>query len=174
MRDQRGFTLIEMVMIIAVSAIMFAIAGLAIRHYYWIRSLEGGANEVVSELRAAHSRTMAESHPLVYGVRLKEGSSDWGLVRYDPGAVPGTQCTSAGSNDFAADVYVLSATFEHSNLRYGSDATTACLAAFPGYDFALFFARGTATAGEVVLRHDRINRSEEIDLLGLTGKVQRP
>ncbi|MGH2693269.1 MAG: pilus assembly FimT family protein [Actinomycetota bacterium] len=171
-RAERGFTLVELLVVMAISVALMAIAIGAIRHYWLVRSLEGGTEEIVSEMRAAHARTMAESHPLVYGVRFTVGESRWDLVRFDPRAAPGDQCTIAGTNDFDADVYVSSGSFE-SSTSYDSDATDVCSAAFPGSVFALFFARGTATAGEVVLRHDGIDRSEDIDVLGLTGRVQR-
>lgn len=171
-RAERGFTLVELLIVMAISVALMAIAIGAIRHYWLVRSLEGGTEQVVSEMRAAHARTMAESHPLVYGVRFTVGESAWELVRYDPRAEEGDRCTIAGSNDFDADVYVSSASFESSD-KYDSEATADCASEFPGSVFALFLARGTATAGEVRLQHDGIGRSEDIEVLGLTGRVQR-
>src|SRR5919106_4719448 len=163
--NERGVTLVELLVVFAISAALMAISVVALRHYYWVRSLEGGADEVTSEMRAAQARSMAESHPLVYGVRFKVDSPNWGLVRYSP--VTGT-CTDQGSRSFDAGVDVAGVDFQPSTL-YASDATAVCLAAFPGSEFALFFARGVATAGTVTLRQDAIDRSEEIEVIGLTG-----
>jgi type II secretion system protein H len=171
-RDQ-GFTLIEILTTIAIGAILLTLGASALRGYWFGRALHDGAEQVVSELRNAQERAVAESHPLVYGGWFDQDSSEWGVVRFDPkdASVPGDdECVViSGPNKFDAGVVVDEVSFEDV-----SPQTTVCAPAVPtGAEIAFFFARGTASPGEVTLVQPKNGDTETITVSGLTGRVAR-
>jgi prepilin-type N-terminal cleavage/methylation domain-containing protein len=173
MRRDQGMTLIEILTTIAISAILMTLGASALRSYWFNRALHDGAEQVVSELRNAHDRSVSESHPLVYGGWFDQDSAEWGVVRFDPKdvSVPGDdECVVvSGPNEFSAGVVVQDVTFEDV-----SPQTTVCAAAVPpGAEIAFFFARGTASPGDVTLVQPKDGDTETITVTGLTGRVDR-
>jgi type II secretion system protein H len=173
MRREQGFTLIEILTTIAISAILFSLGAAALRGYWFGRALHDGAEQVVSELRNAQERSVSESHPLVYGGWFDEGSAEWGVVRFDPRdvSVPGDdECVVvSGPNKFSAGVVVDEVAFEDV-----SPQTTVCAPAVPeGAEIAFFFARGTASPGEVTLVQPKNGDAETVTVSGVTGRVAR-
>jgi prepilin-type N-terminal cleavage/methylation domain-containing protein len=173
MRRDHGFTLIEILTGIAISAILLTLGASALRGYWIGRALHDGAEQVVSELRNAQERSVSESHPLVYGGWFDQGSAEWGVVRFDPkdSSVPGDdECVVvSGPNRFSAGVVVNDVSFEEVTPQTG-----VCAAAVPvGAEVAFFFARGTATPGDVTLVQPKNGDTETIAVSGVTGRVAR-
>jgi prepilin-type N-terminal cleavage/methylation domain-containing protein len=171
MRRDQGFTLIEILTTIAISAILLSLGATALRGYWFGRALHDGAEQVVSELRNAQERSVSESHPLVYGGWFDEGSAEWGVVRFDPKdvSVPGDdECVVvSGPNEFSAGVVVDEVAFEDA-----SPQSSVCAPAVPdGAEIAFFFARGSASPGEVTLVQPRNGDTETISVSALTGRV---
>ncbi|MDQ3986519.1 MAG: prepilin-type N-terminal cleavage/methylation domain-containing protein [Actinomycetota bacterium] len=175
MKRATGFTLIEMMVVLGMTAVLLTLGAAAARHYWLLNSLDGGADEIVVQLREIQERTIAESHPLIYGAWFRAHSvgDDWGILRFNPRDTSTSTddlCEQVGaSRDLAGQVYVESVAFED-----GPDATTLCAsAAPPGAELTFFFARGNATAGELVLNQDAVGSSRTITVLGVTGRVDK-
>jgi prepilin-type N-terminal cleavage/methylation domain-containing protein len=173
MRRDHGFTLIEILTAIAISGILMTLGAAALRGYWFGRALNDGAEQIVSELRNAQERSVSESHPLVYGGWFDGGSSEWGVVRFDPKdtSLPGDdECVVvSGPNKFSAGVVVDDVSFEDVVPQTG-----VCASAVPsGAEIAFFFARGTATPGDVTLLQPRNDDTETVTVSGLTGRVER-
>jgi prepilin-type N-terminal cleavage/methylation domain-containing protein len=173
MRRQGGFTLIEVLVAIGISSVLMTLAVFALRTYWVNRSLHDSAEQVISELRQIQEQSVAESHPLVFGTWFKANTSTWGVVRYDPKepAVSGDdECLQVeGPFEFPTSVVVQAVDFESS-----SPQTTVCASAVPsGSEIAFFFARGTATPGDITLRQPITDRTESLEVSGLTGRVDR-
>jgi prepilin-type N-terminal cleavage/methylation domain-containing protein len=171
MRREEGFTLIEILTTIAISAILMTLGATALRSYWFGRALHDGSEQVISELRNVQERSVSESHPLVYGGWFDEGSSEWGVVRFDPKdvSVPGDdECAVvSGPNEFSAGVIVDEVSFEDAVPQ-----STVCAGAVPaGAEIAFFFARGTATPGEVTLLQPKSGDTETVTVTPLTGRV---
>ncbi len=165
----------EVLVVLAMTALLLTLGAGAARHYWLLHSLEGGADQVVARLREIQERTVAESHPLVYGAWFKESASggDWGVLKFNPrdtSTSADDTCSQEGaSHDLASGVYVDSATF-----AAGPDETGICASVAPSAsDLVFFFARGSATKGEIVLRQDDLERSRTISVVGVTGRVER-
>ena len=166
-----GFTLVELLVVMSLSGILLTLSAIAVRHYSFEQGLEQSQQEVITEFRSAQARAMAESHPLVYGVRFEEGSKEWGLVQYDPRKSSG-KCT---------EVEVFS--FEHGVILQGAEfasagtPTTECQSdVSASSDYAFFFPRGSATAGTVTLTSERLDwETLVVEVRGLTGRaIERP
>lgn len=168
MKREEGFSLIELLTVVAIMAILFTLGAFAVRHFWFVRSLEGGKQEMITQLRQIQQRVGAASAPLVYGARFTVGSGEWDLVEYDTST--GTTCKpiSEGTFDktieFDAGVIVSDADF----VTY--EATPACLVG-GATDIVWFFARGTATRGSVTIHQPLLNRSETVCVAALTGRV---
>lgn len=173
-----GFSLIELLAGMALLSILMTIGVFSLRQFWFVRSLEGGKQEMVTQLRQLQQRVGAASAPLVYGARFTVGSGEWDLVEYDT-ANPGDPCEliREGTFDkevqFDAGVVVTQADFAN----YGNtpapnsnNITGDCLGGATG-DIAWFFARGTATRGFVTIRQPVLDRTETICVSGLTGRV---
>jgi prepilin-type N-terminal cleavage/methylation domain-containing protein len=173
MRRDEGFTLIEVLTVMAITAILLTLSASAVRHYWLQRQLTGSADEVVSQLRQLQVLSTSQSHPLVYGARFVVGDSDFSLVRYDPKS-PSTSdddvCSQIGTRSLEGAVRVTSVSFQPA-----PGVTSLCSAAFPGSvgsEFVFFYAKGTATQGEVKVALEAIGRSRTVAVTPITGRVQ--
>lgn len=173
MRKQQGFTLIEVLVAIVLMSVILTLSATAVRHFWFVRSLEGGADEVVTQLRRQQARAVSESHPLVYGARFTVGQSTWSLVSYDPAQPLGSQCSVTQTRTFDTGVTVVGEEDEGTEFA-SSNVTTTCasdLSATANDHFVFFFARGDATAGKVVLNQPQLGRQKTVTVSGLTARV---
>ena len=171
--------MIEMMVVMALLAILLTLGAGPLRNYWLTQALYGGRDEVISQLRAMQEQVVSESHPLVFGARLEVGSSSWGLVQYNP--LSGA-CTER-PREFASSVVPSAATFTD------TDETAACKSALvyapgtpqagsvvPGRatsSYVWFYARGTATGGTTTLNQPLLdNRNLTITVTPLTGRVE--
>lgn len=176
--SESGFTLIELLTTMMIVSVLVTLGALALRQYWFVRSLEGGKDGMITTLRGIQQRVTSASNPLVYGARFRVGSSVWQLIEYNR---VGRTCTDIrvegleSDQEFDAGVHVTSAGFaDYLDPPVAPHATTlnatdACLGT--GTGIVWFFARGSATTGSVTLRQPVIGRSETICVAGLTGRV---
>ena len=177
MRHERGFTLIEVAVATVLFAIVVTLGAAALRHYWLVQSLEGAANEVVTQLRQLHTRSASESHPRIYGARFREDASEWDIVLYD--AQAGTCTRDAprrfGGGEFQSGVVVSAVSFTGE-----PEGTATCVAtgtaegwAEAGDQFVFFYPRGSATDGSVTLRQPILDRTRTVRVRPMTGRVSR-
>lgn len=161
--DQKGFTIVELLWGMLIAALLMGLGAQALRTYWMRQGLVGGASQIVTQMKNAQQGSVAETHPIVYGVRFRVNESEWAIIRYDPKA---SECKEIEQHDLEAGAYVHSASF--------SDAPApqaVCVSAFPGNVFAFFYPRGSATEGSVVLRSRQTAGERTISVAGITGRV---
>ncbi len=172
MRRQEGFTLIELLVVISLAVVMLTLGASAVRHFWLVRSLEGGRDEVISQLRELQQRVVAETNPLVYGARFRVGSGEWGLVRYN---IQTGVCTQFETRSFETGVIVSAV-----DLAEPSWIATCRSALGATDEFVFFFARGSATEGlltppgtpsAIELRQPVLDRTQRVAVTGITGRV---
>ena len=157
-------------MVISLGAILMTLGVGAMRHYWFVNALDSSTDEVVTQLRNAQQRVGTESHPVVYGLRFKPGTPDWGVVQYDPRKAT-DKCTAEETQGFEAGVEIETASFSGA----GSPEGTVCSTALgSGNKFVFFYARGSATGGTVKLTSGLLGRSNVITVTPITGRVLRP
>jgi prepilin-type N-terminal cleavage/methylation domain-containing protein len=173
MRKEEGFTLIEMLVVVAISAMVLAVGVTAIRNYWFVQSLSGSVDSVTTQMRQAQQQAESESHPLVYGVWFTTvgDATRWGTLKYDPDPLLPVHCKEIGKRTFSTGVRVQSVSFEPDDVR-----TTECRSALgakgiDGAEIAFFYARGTATPGTITLEQTHLERSESLAVTGITGRV---
>jgi prepilin-type N-terminal cleavage/methylation domain-containing protein len=178
MRDEQGFTLAEVLWTITIVSILLALGVFALRNYWLEHSLVTARESAVSQMRQIQERVLSEGHPLVYGVRFHPGAapaaSDWGVVRFDPhdpSTATDDTCGQVSRETFSTGVYVSAASFQ----AVTSPAITAlCRSSIAGAasdEFALFFARGSATSGSVTLTQPVLGKTATISVSPITGRV---
>jgi Tfp pilus assembly protein FimT len=161
-RGEGGFSLVEIMAGVALTGIILTLGAGAVRGYWLRQGLDRTAATIVTEMRGAQQKAMAESHPVVYGLRLQPNSPQWSIVQFDPRKAS-NQCTVVETHDFPAGVRVTTAEFTS-----GGAAATACGAT----PTAFFFPRGTATAGTVTFRSLHSSSTRAIVVHGLTGRAE--
>lgn len=167
-QKERGFTLIELLVVMSLMALLVTLGAGAARNYWLKQSLYGAQDEIVTQLRQVQTRVVAESDPLVYGVRFKPGSDSFWVVAYDPRT---TNCTSEPERLLPTGVEVSAASF-----AVVAGATAACRAQLPNAttdEFAMFFARGTATQGTLSMTHDSRNEVLSVSVSPIAGRVTK-
>jgi prepilin-type N-terminal cleavage/methylation domain-containing protein len=174
LKNERGVTLIEMLVGMLLTAMLLALSAGAARTYWLNQALSSAQGQIVSQLRQTQEQVVSETHPTVYGVRFRVGSSDWGVVAYDPtitGSHPAATCTQVRNNTFATGVTVTAASF-----AAPTDTTMANLCkAIPGAAtdaFVYFYARGSATGGSVTVTQPSLGRSEVVTVTPITGRAE--
>ena len=180
MDKEDGFTLIELLVIMGLVAILMTLGAFAARQFWFQRSLTGGQDQVVTQLRALQQKVVAEGITTRwYGAWFNTTAAtdhQWGTVRYDSVA---SSCTLTGSFQFDAGVEVAAVDFADS--VSGTSVTTAIttcrnLATIPdSSDLVFFLSRGTATESSSDLRitQPRLGRTEAIRVLSLTGRAEK-
>lgn len=164
---ENGFTIIELMVVAVIGAVLLGLGGAALRHYTRAKALESAHTTTVSQLRAVQQRSFTEGYPNAYGVRYLKNGTRWDVVRYN--ATAGT-CAVVESHLLTNSVAIAPSTdFPDST------AATACRSATPGpsadFEVALFYARGSATAGTVTFKLSGTDKSRSITVNGSTGRV---
>ena len=166
-RSQSGFTLVELLAVMAIGAILLTLGVGALRVYTRSKALQGARDVAVTQLREAQQRTFSEGFPRAYGIRFLPQGTRWDVVRYN--ASTGT-CAVVESHPLTYGVRVSAATDFPD-----SAAATACRAATPNasstYEVVLFYARGTATAGQVSFELTGTDKTRVLRVNGATGRV---
>lgn len=175
-KHEGGFTLIELLAAMAITSVLLTLGAFAVRNFWLVRSLTGGQDEIVNQLRAVQSKGMAESNPLVLGVGFREGTNQWQIVRLNTTT---NACTGDGTRRFDAGVVVSDVTFTTTVSGVNtatfvseckSDLTT--LASYPNDGFVFFLPRGTATSGTVTIRQPNLDRTASVRVNSLSGRVE--
>jgi type IV fimbrial biogenesis protein FimT len=138
-----GFTLIELMVTMAIAGLLFALAVAGWREYAATQAQRGTADAIVVLMRDAHQRAVTEGTP--YAVRLTPDTAT--LLRN-----PAVDCT--GGTQIGGEA----------PSRGGVTITTAdsCV---------LFKARGTATPATVEVRRADQSKVYTITVEGLTGRA---
>ena len=163
---ESGFTLVELLAVMSLMAIMLSLAAGALKHYWIAHSFEASVDEVITQMRASQQSVQSESHPIVYGFHFGQGTADWQVLRYDPRSTSAS-CTKVKDMKLESGTVFQAATFTPP-----AAITSSCASFGAADDMAFFFARGSATPGNVVLRSDAAGRSRALNVVGVTGRVQ--
>jgi prepilin-type N-terminal cleavage/methylation domain-containing protein len=158
-RREAGFTMIEMIVTLAIASVLMAIATWGMHNYLIASSEAGTAGDVVSALRNAAEQSLSEGR--TYCVYLT--SSAWTVYRSD--------CTVAadktnGPNQVTdTSVTLGTITFPVPNPPIANQRTACPVTGRCAY----FYPRGTALAGG--LQVTRPGKTYSISVEGLTGRV---
>ncbi len=168
--DERGYTLVEALVVISLIGIISVLSIGGLRNYWLTQSVKSAQGELVSQLRQVQERVVSETHPSIYSIRIRPGSSDWGVVQYDPRRTP--RCRQITSLRFKSGVIVSAASADPSP---DSDVASACASipeAAGGDRFIYFFGRGSATGASTTLRHPSIGKTRTVTVSPITGRVE--
>lgn len=169
MKRDKGFTLIELLATMLLASLLFVMGGAALRNYWMVRSLQGGADEVQTQLRRQQERAISESNPLVYGARFRVGSGAWSLVQFDPRKTS-NKCTEVERRRFDAGVRVQAASF--TTVAEITDTCRGIAGASSTDEFVFFYARGSSNAGSLVLEQPSLEQTRTIEVTAVTGRVE--
>lgn len=166
MKEESGFTLIELLSVMMLVAILMTLGAVALRGYWFTQALVGSRDEVIGQLRAQQeeSRTTA---PKVFGARFAVDSSAWELIQYDADAPVGAWCQVLEDRTLEAGTVVESVEFD--TVLTDPDQQAQCVG--PATDLVLFYARGSATPGDVTLYQPVVDKRLSVCVTGLTGRV---
>ncbi len=146
-----GFSLIELITVLAIVSILMLIAAIPIRAYMDANGFANDAQSVRDDLVFAHERVVSEAAAgHVYGIAFVNGSNSYVIFEDDPSNVVRTITMDDALIDTAqctdADTETTSATCS-------------------------FYARGSATAGTVEVRQSGSSRCSLYTISPLTGRV---
>ncbi|HEX2241540.1 MAG TPA: type II secretion system protein [Actinomycetota bacterium] len=169
MKNQRGFTLIELLTVMLLTSVLVTLGVPALRNFWFVRALESGRQEVESQLRRQQQRVVAETHPLVYGIRFprRDGGSSRinqiGVVQFN-----GNDLTTDADDTCRLDATIdLPTGVEIGRVEtdFGDpDVTEFCREELSSPDdhFVFFFARGNANSARVHLIQTKLNDRENV------------
>jgi prepilin-type N-terminal cleavage/methylation domain-containing protein len=170
MRREDGFTLIELLVGSLILSLALTLGAAALRRHWQTQGLQGGVNEVLSELRGEQQDASTASHPWVYGAWFKAGTNRWGTVRANSqtGA-----CQILSRRTFDTGVSVSAASFD--DVTTNNLTSNCAVQAEAGAEVVFFFARGTATGGTVSLSHPQAfgGAAQTVRVYPVTSKVER-
>jgi len=149
--SRKGFTLVELIIAIAILAIVAAIAGSSLRNYTLNRNMTSAARDIASDIAQCKAKAMSENlrYRITFTVNASN-PSDYTVERGTAAGAPYATISTKSPSSFGSDVRIVSANF-------GGDNRVD------------FFTRGTASAGSVQLRNSR--NSTATVTVNMTGRT---
>lgn len=149
----RGFSLVEMMIVIAIIGIVAAIAAPSFNKYRDNINLKEAARELSSEIALCKQRAVTEN--VHYKITFDTGENSYTAFR---------------GGQLASDPFVIS---ETKNLGNISNQITICNITFTGAPPQIILQpRGTSSSlGSVKLRHAAIEKNAKISITNITGKI---
>lgn len=178
-RSEGGFTVIELMVVMVMTGILLTLGAFAVRQFWVKRSLEGAQDQVVVQMRQVQQRSMAETYPIVYGIRFQKDASNWGVVRYN--ATTGT-CQAVNNFVMGDGVKFDVAGTDFPDVPISTaTTTTACRNATPGnspnHEVVFFYPKGSTNAdsdgSSVTLLQPALPETNKVTVTALTGRVTR-
>ncbi len=155
-------------------SVILTLGATGFRHYWLLHSLDSAQHDVATQLRGVQARAASESHPFIYGARFTPGSSTWSLLKYDQGAdrlsTSDDSCAVDGGTRTLPGIVAVGPPESGFSAPLGVDKAK-CGGAHAGDLFVMFYAKGTATGGTLVLRSTPLDRTRAIEVSGLTSRV---
>ncbi|MGH2556964.1 MAG: type II secretion system protein [Actinomycetota bacterium] len=167
---EQGFSLIELMVAGAIFAILAALGGLALNGYAKRAALSGAQQELATQLRELQQAVGSESHPVVYGARLRAGSGEIGVTRFDPRIGTSGTCSLLRSVDLEGRTEIASIT-DFVDRDPAAICRTQITSTQASDRFVWFFARGTSVDGSVTLSRPGVGITRSVSVAGLTGRV---
>ena len=173
--SETGFTVVELLVVLALISVLVTFSASAFRHYWLLRSLEGSQDQVVAQIRQAQQQSIAESYPNVYGLRFSTSTSTWAVVR---GRANTNTCAVTRTSSFDGSV-VTHVPPTGYDFQPVSGLTTACQnasPAAPGSQVVFFYPAGSTnaapnTGSRIILHSPLITRNRTVTVSPLTGRV---
>lgn len=172
---EAGFTVIELAVVAALTTVLLSLGAVAVRHFWLVRSLQGAEDQVVAQMRQVQQRSMAETYPIIYGLRFEKNTSNWGIVRYNAASATCTAVSTLRLGDGV--IFVNDAETDFPDV---TTATAACRNAAPSsasYEIVFFYPKGSTNAtsaiGTVKVKQPALGTTEKVQVSPLTGKVTR-
>ena len=171
-----GFTVVELAVVVALTTVMVSLGAVAARRFFQTRALQGAQDQVVAQMRESQQRSIAESYPIVYGLRFLKGTGNYGVVRYN---AANQSCQVVNSQTFDGGIQVVNDA--ETDFPDVTTLTTACRNATPNasanYEIVFFYPKGstnaTATIGSVKLLQPATGQTKKVTVSPLTGRPVR-
>lgn len=160
-----GFTMIELMVALAVAGILFAIAAPSLHAYLVTQQESSTAQSLLGTFRMAEERAQAEGRTYCVSV---DSSTSWSLWRYSCNPADDTPAPAKQVDTYTAsgNATVSNATFPTS-FSTTSGSTLTC----GNISCAFFDPRGVASKGSVEVNRPNSNAVYTVNVEGLTGRV---
>ncbi|MBU1167645.1 prepilin-type N-terminal cleavage/methylation domain-containing protein [Patescibacteria group bacterium] len=148
-KTNKGFTLIELILVIALIAIMAAVAVPTVSSFSNRAQLDSTTDELRSALRLAQQRAMAVNQDSAFGVYFDDGNKKFYIFR------------GANYGDFPAE-----------NVEFSYSGSLTISQSFVGNEVDFDKLYGTTSDTGTISINSSIGLSESIDVSAL-GKIER-
>jgi prepilin-type N-terminal cleavage/methylation domain-containing protein len=140
MRNRKGFTLVELIIVIGLLALIATIAGLNLRNYTLNRNLRTAARNIVADFNLCKARAVSES--ISYQVIFNIAGGNYTIQQLNNAATAVTK-RPLPLSEGGSDISINSANFVNPLPQPQNEVN--------------FGARGTVSSGNVVLRNNSRN-----------------
>ena len=158
MRDDSGFTLVELMVVMVIAGTLMAIGVFSLANYQKLSQQRGTAREVVSLLRNASERAISEGRTYCIDIAADQLSTTTWQRACGPTGTALADGTRTQSSRVTLEVTV-------------SGAGPTCPAS---HQCIYFYPRGTATPATVVVRSSARSKTYTVTVEGLTARVFSP
>ncbi len=157
-RDDRGTTMLELVVVMAIAGVLMTIGTFGFTNWRHTSQHQGAAEELVSTLRGASVQAISEGR--TYCLDIKSGGATYELWRYSCGGAGAVLVEATHSTQDAAVAYAATVT-----------APTPAPACPSGSRCLYFFPRGTALPAAVTVTSTHRTKTYTVRVEGLTSRV---